>query len=209
MNRSLRFLLVSGALLAVGMVALLKWGRPAGPSRQTLPVIATVGPFAVTNQAGVRVTAEDLRGRPWVINLIFTRCPGPCLQLTRVMNDLEMRLPADMPVGLMSVTSDPEFDTPEVLTAYAGKLGVRTRRWHFVTATRAEIRRLATEQLRLVLVDKPEAERTSPEDLFLHSTLLVVMDAKGDLRAVVEGLEPGAVGRVEAALEQLAREEGR
>jgi protein SCO1/2 len=105
------------------------------------------------------------------------------------------------------VTSDPEFDTPLVLGRYASKFGADTNRWQFVTGSRESIRNLATTQLKLVLAEKPEAERQGPDDLFLHSTLAVVVDGKGRLRAVVELLEAGGVETVLEALRALEREE--
>ena len=205
MSRSLRFLVLSGGVLLVGLAVLLV-RTPHRPSAPPLPVLHQVGDFAVTNQAGNRVESADLHGRPWAINLIFTRCPGPCPRLTAVMREIQGSLPSGSRAGLMTVTSDPEFDTPAVLQAYAEKFGANTNRWQFVTGTKAGIRRLAVEQLLLVLVDKEEAQRTSPEDLFLHSTLIVVMDAQGRLRTAVEGIEPGAPQKVVAALRQLEEE---
>jgi protein SCO1/2 len=117
-------------------------------------------------------------------------------------------LPAGSPARLLTVTSDPEFDTPGVLRAYAEKYRADTNRWQFVTGSKAEIRRLVTKELLLVMEEKPEAERASPEDLFLHSTLIVVMDSQGRLRTAVEGLEHGAARRVVQALRQLEREAG-
>lgn len=160
--------------------------------------------FRLTNQVGAEVTLESLRGRPWVANVIFTRCPGPCASLTRLMSQVQAEL-ADLPeVRLVSLTSDPEFDTPGVLADYGRKFQADPARWWFLTGPTAEIRRVAVQDLMLVVVEKEEAERAVPEDLFIHSTLLVVVDGEGRLRASVEGLEPGARDKVAAAVRELA-----
>src|SRR5690606_5143702 len=147
--RQVRWLVITGALLVVAMAGL--WfaaGRAArrqGPAAsEDPPVIRVVGSFSVTNQAGATVTGESLRGRPWAVDLIFTRCPGPCAILSGVMAQVQERLPPDSRAGLLSITSDPDFDTPEVLARYAERFGADTSRWQFVTGTRDEIRRLAT-----------------------------------------------------------------
>ncbi len=189
------------------MATLVVWEYRKKIRTPPLPVIREVGAFSVTNQTGLGLASEALRGRPWAINLIFTRCPGPCAQLTRVMATVQRGLPEGSRAGLISVTSDPEFDSPAVLAAYAAKFGADPARWQFVTGTKPALRRLATEQLALVLQEKSEADRTSPDDLFLHSTLIVLMDGKGRLRAVVEGLEPGAADRVLDLLRRLEGEE--
>ncbi|HMO66182.1 MAG TPA: SCO family protein [Verrucomicrobiota bacterium] len=165
--------------------------------------------FRLTNQLGAEVTLASLRGRPWVGNVIFTRCPGPCASLTRLMSQVQAEL-ADLPeVRLVSLTSDPEFDTPGVLAEYGRKFQADPERWWFLTGAAAEVRRVAVQDLLLVVVEKEEEERVVPEDLFIHSTLLVVVDGEGRLRASVEGLEPGARDKVVAAVRELAQEGGR
>lgn len=186
------------------MLGVVRMRGPFAPA--LLPVLRQCGGFGVTNQLGGRVTEQELHGRPWAVNLIFTRCPGPCLQLSATMKRIQASLPPSSRAGLMSITSDPEYDVPSVLKAYAEKVGAHTNRWQFVTGAKAEVRRLAVEELLLVLVDKAEEARSSPEDLFLHSTLIVVLDGQGRLRTAVEGLEVGAVEKVVAALGQLEKE---
>ncbi len=108
----------------------------------------------------------------------------------------------------MSITSDPEYDTPAILARYADKFGADTNRWKFVTGDRVEIRRLATREFLFVLQDKPGDQQSSKEDLFLHSTLMAVVDARGLVRGVVEGLQPGASRQILSMLEQLEAESG-
>lgn len=206
MKRWLRLLIVTGALLATALGWLMTGARRGSARSAPLPVLRTVGAFTLTNQAGVLVSSTELVGRPWLVDLIFTRCPGPCAQLTRVMRDIARRLPADSPVGLLSITSDPGYDTPAVLAEYAARFEVNTPRWQFLTGSESEVRRLATRELLLVLQDKPEADRSSPDDLFLHSTLIVLIDRHGRLRTAVEGLEPGAVNRLLEALASVEAE---
>lgn len=205
-------LISSGALLLVGMALLTLFGgrsttQQARPSIvQPFPVLREIRDFSLTNQAGSNLLRTDLLGRPWAINLIFTRCPGPCAQLSGVMRSVQSGLPPGSQSRLLSLTSDPEHDVPRVLAAYSEKIGADGRLWQFGTGARLEIQRLATEDLMLVLVEKPEAERESPDDLFLHSTLIVLVDRRGRVRTVVEGLEPGAAGRVLDGLAQLELE---
>ncbi|MBL9139640.1 MAG: SCO family protein [Verrucomicrobiales bacterium] len=213
MTRSGIALIVSGALLVVGMalVSVLESNRARRSSSQspTLPVVRSLASVAVVDQSNTHLTLADLHGRPWVVNLIFTRCPGPCAQLTGVMREIQRGLPPGSAARLMSITSDPDHDTPEVLSRYAAKFGADTTRWKFVTGDRAEIRRLAVQEFLFVLQDKPESQRESSDDLFLHSTLMAVVDGRGQLRGVVEGLEPGAAGRILAMLQQVEAETGR
>src|SRR5688572_11869086 len=71
--------------------------------------------FSLTNQLGAMVTPASLSNKVAVVCVIFTRCPGPCPEMTRRMSELQRDIPADFPVKLVTVTTNPEYDSPEVL----------------------------------------------------------------------------------------------
>lgn len=159
------------------------------PSPANFPVLAQVADFNLTNQSGQAVRLADLRGRVWVADIIFTRCPGPCATMTKRMSELQAALPATAPVKLVSLTTDPGHDTPRILASYAQRFGADSNRWHFLTGAKADLVKLAVHSLKLTALDKEEAQRTSPDDLFIHSTIFVVVDKQGRLRAVFESLD--------------------
>ena len=154
-----------------------------------LPVIAQVADFALTNHFDRPVRLADLRGQVWVADIIFTRCPGPCATMTKRMGELQAALPANVPVKLISLTTDPVHDTPRALASYAQRFGADSNRWHFLTGPKVDLVKLAVNSLKLTALDKEEAKRTSPNDLFIHSTIFVVVDKQGRLRAVFESLD--------------------
>ena len=92
-------------------------------------------------------------------------------------------------VQLVSLTTDPDFDTPEVLSQYARKFQADTQTWKFLTGTKEEIVRVSTQEWLLVMLEKGEAERESPNDIFPHSTLTVLMDGLGRIRGTYEILK--------------------
>lgn len=190
------------------MLASILWAyvRLSARAAPPLPVLGQVPDFTLTNQSGSAVSLADLRGQVWVANIIFTRCPGPCPQMTRRMKEVQSALSPVEPVTLVSITSDPEFDTPAVLAKFAGKFGADPRNWHFLTGPKASIRDLAVHGLKLVLVDTDPKDRTVPEDLFIHSTLFIVVDQQGRVRQAVESLEDPAVKQTLAAIRALLRE---
>jgi protein SCO1/2 len=161
--------------------------------------------FRFTNQLGEVFDTRSLAGRPWVADLIFTRCPGPCLKLTRNLAELQ-RQTGGRPVQFLSLTADPEFDTPSVLRAYAARFGADPARWQFLTGPRVEINRVAMQQLLLAVEEKDPAQRESENDLYLHSTKWVLVDGEGRLRSVHEGTDPGSVSAVLRDLKALERE---
>ena len=175
-------LLVATTLLAL-LLAELKLRVVLG---QPLPVIGQIADFALTNQNGQAVSLADLRGHVWVGDIIFTTCPGPCLKMTRQMKELQDALPPRSQAKLVSLTTYPEYDTPPILKAYAERFGADPNRWMFLTGTKKEIAKLAIESLKLTAIEKKPEERESPNDLFIHSTIFVIVDKRAQLRGVFE-----------------------
>jgi len=152
----------------------------------TLPNLGQVASFALTNQLGLAVSLADLRGKVWVADIIFSRCAGPCPRMTRQMASLQAALPKDSSSRLVTLTTDPAFDTPEVLDRYAARFEADTNRWWFLTGDKKEIATLAIDGLKLTAIEKKPEERTSVDDLFIHSTIFVVVDKQSRLRSVFE-----------------------
>ncbi len=178
---------------------------------QPLPVLAQVADFTLTNQQGQPFSLADLRGQVWVADIIFTRCAGPCPRMTRQMKEFQDALPSGGSNRLVTLTTDPKFDTPEVLRRYAERFGADPKRWVFLTGSPKEIAKLATESLKLTAIEKAPAEQQSPEDLFIHSTIFVVVDKKGQLRGAYEttgeDIDPKKVkAQILSAVKRLERE---
>ncbi len=182
-------------------------GGSGAPSTAPLPVLRTISSMDLVDQEGEPVNLQTFRGQPWFANIIFTRCPGPCARMTQKMRQLQEALPAEASeVQLVSLTTDPDFDTPEVLSQYARKFQADTRSWKFLTGTKEEIVRVSTQEWLLVMIEKGEAERESPNDIFLHSTLTVLMDGLGRIRGTYEILEEGQLEEALADLQRLLQE---
>ena len=192
-------------LLGVLLLVMRVSPRPA-PSTSALPHYGQVTGFQLTNQLGQGVSAIDLTGRVWVADIIFTRCPGPCVKMTRQLAELQAALAPDRPVTLVSLTADPEFDSVEVLRQYADRFGAQPGRWHFLTGRKAEVYDLAIKQLLLAVDDTDPAQRTNDADLFIHSTKFVLVDAQGGVRGVFEGTEPESRPRLMEAIQLLLKE---
>lgn len=172
-------------------------------SRQPLPDYGEVPDFTLTNHTGRSFTKADLAGSIWIADIIFTRCPGPCLDMTRRMKTIQDGLPPGSPVRLLSLTADPDFDTPAVLSQYAARAGAKANRWEFLTGTKQEIYGLATAGLKLAVEEN--ISRSPGEDPFIHSTRLVIIDGRGRLRGFSsEGANTNPVKEMLAAARRLA-----
>jgi protein SCO1/2 len=173
-------------LLTLALVFLLAQARVRVAANRVLPVMGQVADFALTNQDGRVVTPASLSNRVWVADIIFTRCAGPCLKMSRQMKELQDALPSGSHSRLVTLTTDPSFDTPAVLTRYAERFGADTNRWMFLTGTKEGIAALAVGSLKFNSLEKKVEERESASDLFVHSTIFEVVDKQGRLRAVFE-----------------------
>jgi protein SCO1 len=208
-RRSVQWLVWGGLILTILgiVVAFLISGRITAPGPAALPIITPGLPaFTLTNQLGQRVTPADLSNHVTVVDIIFTRCAGPCPQMTRHMSELQREIPANLPVKLITVTTDPEADTPEVLKRYAAQFNADPNRWSFLTGDKSEIARLARQGLKLVAQETKPEERENDADLFIHSTVFVLLDKQGRLRTSIESTEPDFNKRVLSAVRRLARE---
>ena len=106
---------------------------------KVLPRVRLAPGFILTDQDGNVVNNEQFRGSLTLYNFTYTRCQPPeCRQLDTVMKDVQDRVSEvetyGIPVEFVTITFDPEHDTPEVLKAYAEEIGADTRTWHFLTS---------------------------------------------------------------------------
>lgn len=199
------------AVLALWLAFLLEKATANARQRQQLPVYGQIADFSLTNQNDAPVSLADLRGRVWIADIIFTRCPGPCLRMTQQMKELQDALPQNSQTRLVSLTTDPEYDTPAILKIYGERHGEDANRWTFLTGTKKEIANLAVDSLKLSAVEKKPEERASADDLWVHSTIFVIIDKHAQLRGVYQtGGEdiswPEEKQKLLAAAKQLERE---
>lgn len=151
-----------------------------------LPVLNQVTDFTLTNQDGIATTLADLTNHVWVADIIFTRCAGPCPRMTQQMKSLqELTSPADG-IKLVTLTTDPEYDTPELLKRYGEHYGANFTRWTFLTGTKAQIANLAADSLKLSSAPVKTEARTDAADLFIHTTIFVAVDKHARLRGIFE-----------------------
>ena len=131
------------ALVILASLGLL-WSRDVIPASQEapLPEIAPAPDFALTSQDGAPVKLADFRGKVVAVTFIFTRCTATCPVLTPLMSFVQDRLGRDFgaKIVFVSITVDPERDTPEVLKDYAQAFGANLAGWAFLTGAPAAIR---------------------------------------------------------------------
>jgi len=172
---------------------------------EPLPVFGQVPAFALVDQDGKPFGSAELRGRVYIANFFFTRCPSICPLLMRSVKRLQdaCRDREIQGIRLLSVSVDPEYDTPERLRAYGKEMGVDPARWTLVTGKAEEIRRLGQEGFK-VAVGTPEADASGLLDI-AHTGKLVLVDGKGEIRGYFGTDEPG-LKQIFRAAQSLLRE---
>jgi protein SCO1/2 len=185
------------AFAAVGVLAFREWrhGQFEGDLAGRLAPIAQLPPFELVDQRGQAVSLATFGGRPFLVDFIFTRCGGQCPLLNQRMKKLAALLPSEEAVDLVSISVDPEFDTPEVLAAYVREQGINDPRWRVLTGEPAAVMRLVREGFLLAL----EAGQADPKEPILHSTRFVLVDGEGRIRRYGDAFD-------DADLESLAKD---
>ena len=140
----------------------------------------TVGPvpqFILTNQDNQRISNKDYQGKVFLVEFFFSTCPTICPimnQNMRVIDDLFYNNPQ---FGIVSITINPEFDTPEVLKKHAEDLGVKSKDWNFLTGDQEYIHELSNKGFNIYT-----GQNSKVAGGFEHSGLFALVDKKGNIR---------------------------
>jgi cytochrome oxidase Cu insertion factor (SCO1/SenC/PrrC family) len=161
----------------------------------------TVAPFTLTDSTGKAVTLDALLGKPWNADFVFTRCTGPSPVVTSFMKKAQDMLHAD-DVRLVTITVDPDYDTPEVLAKYAALIGADTTRWTFLTGPLGAITELLNKSFLVPIVK--ESGLPVGESI-VHRTNLTVVDARGVVRGYYDGEHAEGVEQAVARARWLAQ----
>jgi len=148
-------------LVGVGLYLRVSFENAARLAANDLPRLWEVPDFALIEGSGQSVTRADLLGKVWIASIIFTRCAEECPLVSNHMARLQATFAAEPDVRLVSLTVDPAYDTPEVLTRYAQSFAAQPQRWLFLTGDKATIYRLVREGFRLGLIDPQESVKSS------------------------------------------------
>jgi len=169
------------------LFAVLSWPKDAlshdVEDNQRLSKIGPAPEFTLTKQDGKRLALKDLRGRVLAITFIFASCADTCPLLTAKMASIQSRLGSDFgsKVYFVSITVDPERDTPAVLKRYAEAFDANYAGWAFLTGTKAEIREVA-KRYGIYYKKTPRGDVD-------HTFLTSLVDRNGTLRVQYMGVK--------------------
>jgi len=148
------------------------------PGTNKLARFGEVADFTLTDKERRPFGLANLRGKVWVLDFVFTSCSGPCPVMTQGMRTIFQSLQTKPDVEFVTVTVDPDHDTPAVLDHYAKASGADNPRWHWLTGEKQAIHDLASKSFFSIVGDK------LPDGQVVHSTRFFVVDRDAQLRMV-------------------------
>lgn len=177
-------------------------GGPSSSEADELPVLHTIPKFSLQNQEGKDFGSEQLAGRPYLAAFMFTRCPSICPRLTKKMKNIDAAVKsAGKSLQLLSVSVDPDNDTPEVLSAYAQKHGADVDNWEFLTGDYGTIAKVSEEGFKIGLSGK--IEEGKPHLGITHGSHFILVDGAGRIRGYFRSSDDDTVTKVVEALDKL------
>ncbi|CAD7803727.1 SCO1 protein [Chryseobacterium aquaeductus] len=164
-------------IIPIVIIALLFLGIGFGLSyfKNNLYTVMKVPDFELTDQDSKKVSNKDMLGKVYLVEFFFSKCPTICPVMNSNMRAIEEEI-NNPEFGIISISIDPENDTPELLKNHAKKIGVQSPNWHFLTGDRAYIGNLA-DQFDIYVGDKEdEGENLN------HSGMIALVDKEGNVR---------------------------
>jgi protein SCO1/2 len=173
-------------LLVVGLVR---------PRQEPLPRLGRLPAFSFTRQDGQPFGLKQLEGRAWVANFIFTRCPTICPVFTRKMAGVQKQTAELDGLALVSFSVDPKYDTPERLTAYAGKHGANPSRWSFLTGDYVQLKDTIVGGFKIAMGREEGGDENDIARIF-HGSHFVLVDRTGEIRGYYNSEHDDDVARL-------------
>ncbi len=210
--RAVIVITIVALIVATAGVAALTLLRPA-PATALTPDsnmdMLSIPAFTLTAQDGRTITRDDLLGGVTILDFFFSSCPFICPPMSRNMKHAQDKL-ADTGVRFLSVSVDPERDTPERLREYAREVGADTSVWTFATGPREVVTRILRDGL---LLSEPVEDERSPINLkdggtmanILHPSHFIMLGPNAEIVSLYNGLSRDAVDELIARARAAAK----
>jgi cytochrome oxidase Cu insertion factor (SCO1/SenC/PrrC family) len=208
-----RLFLLGAAVIALGTVLGTVLWLKLGPTRRVVLVdragddglkhYGSVPDFKLTERSGAEVNLSQLRGKIWIADFIYTTCTDTCPLQTAAMAKLQRQFTAQSTVQFVSVSVDPERDTPQVLSAYADKHEADRQRWYFLTGQRNQVIKLIRDGFHLGVAALPDSSEAN--GMIPHSPRFVLVDQQAQIRGYYDSREIEGLARLRNDIEILLK----
>jgi len=201
MSKKLIFYIAFFAALVIIFFVVISKLIP-GFATSRMPPIGYVQPFRFITQDGEQFTDKDVSGKVFVAEYFFTTCKGICPRLNTNMRLIYDRFKNEKDFLILSHTCNPETDSASRLKEYADSMKVSTDRWIFLTGRKDSL----YYQARLSYhIDDPKNNLRSIDEDFLHTQFFALVDKKGEVKKIYDGLKQSEVEEMISDIEKLLK----
>ena len=161
-----------------------------------LPVLGEVRTFELTDEQGRSFSPKNLLNKVWVADFIFTTCGGICPVMSRHMASLHRSYVLEGDVAMVSITVNPDHDTPTILKQYAKKWAAKEGSWYFLTGSAEAIKNVAVNIFKLGNIDEP----------VFHSEKFILIDRNARIRGYYDGTDEKEIQRLFVDIARVRKE---
>mgnify|MGYP005744282773 CR=1 FL=1 len=173
---SKRIILLFFVIISLGFVGLFVIDKATNSRINNIGVIGKVPNFSLTNFDGEEVTSSILNNKITIVNFMFTQCEDACLIMSENLSLLQERFAQSNDIQFLSITTDPDFDSLEILNDYQKKYSKKNN-WFFARGNIIDIINLSEKGFFLSAKLLPAG----------HSTRLILVDQNNQIRKYYEG----------------------
>ena len=156
-----------------------------------LPAYWSAPQFTLVDEAGQPFSLTDVNGRVALVDFIYTNCADTCPLLTATMRSIQERLITEKlfpaKVMLLSLTVDPERDSPTVLREYSANIGADPEGWKFLTGERSALEETLVQGFKLPFRGPTPAGPLKPGFGITHTNRVIVVDRSSVVRGILDG----------------------
>ena len=193
MNFNTRLKIYIGIAIFLIITFFVKDSKPS----QQLPKIGSIPQFEFIDSDGNTVTLDNLKGKVWVADFIFTTCTMACPMMTGNMNLVHKKFKKNDDVRLVSISVYPEYDTPDVLKEYASQYDADTEKWLFLTGDESSVKNIIKDGFKI----------GDFEEIIFHSEKFALVDKNGTIRAYYNGMKSEDMKQLKKDINALLKQD--
>ena len=161
-----------------------------------LPRITKVMPFELTDSLNQKLNTSQLNGQVWVANLFFTSCSGVCPVMSKNLASLYRSYKLNKKVHFVSISVNPDNDTPNILQKYAKRYQADPTQWHFLTGPIETIQDVSINTLKIGNKEEP----------VFHSEYFILVDTHGWIRGYYQGMTDEGTKKIFKDIARILKE---
>jgi len=204
MSKKLWFYIGFFVVLVIGFFLVISYTIP-GFAHPKMRPIGTVQPFVFYNQDGNMVKDKNVANKVYVATFFFTTCTSVCPRLNNNLRPVYSQFKNEPGFLIMSFTCDPSTDSVSRLKWYADSiLKVDASKWIFLTGNKDSLYAMARHSY---MIDDPKNETQTGETDFLHTQLIALVNKKGEVVKIYDGLKTSEINQMQIEIKKLLNED--